>query len=360
MTGRFDTGFHPDYAIAPGETLRDKLAEIGMSQADLADRANLSPKHVNQIIHGTAPITHDTALAFERITGMPAKIWNALEAAYRDALARQAQRELAAEDRAWLNQLPIAELRAKGLLPKDRDEGTTFEALLNFFGVADRRAWERIWLQPIASFKRTRAFRSEPGAVAAWLRAGQLQALDVQCRPFDAAAFRKVVRAARSLTRQVDFGEQLRVLCASTGVAVVYVPEVGKCRASGAAQWASSTKAIIQVSDRYKRSDSFWFAFFHEAAHILHHSKKETFINDGSEDDVVEAEANHFARTTLIPAEFEPDLENLSSAADVVAFAERIGIHPGIVAGRLANDGIAQWTWPKVGRLRSSLRIVDA
>lgn len=359
MSRRIATGFQPDYAIAPGETLRDKLAEIGMSQVDLADRANLSAKHVNQIIHGAAPITHDTALAFERITGVPARIWNALEAAYRDALARQAQRALAAEDRAWLNQLPIAELRAKGLLPRDADEGATFEAMLNFFGVADRRAWERIWLQPVASFKRTRAFRSEPGAVAAWLRAGQLQALRIQCGPFDAVGFRKVIREARSLTRRAEFGEQLRALCASAGVAVVYVPEVGKCRASGAAQWSSSTKAIIQISDRYKRSDSFWFAFFHEAAHILHHSKKETFVNDGSEDDEVEAEANHFARTTLIPSEFDSDLESLSNAADVVEFADRIGIHPGIVAGRLANDNVAGWTWQKVGRLRSGLRIVE-
>jgi HTH-type transcriptional regulator/antitoxin HigA len=340
--------------------MRDKIAEIGMSQTDLADRANLSPKHVNQIIKGTAPITYDTALAFERITGVPAKIWNTLEAAYRDALARQAQRELAVEDRAWLNQLPIRELRAKRLLPQSADDGSTFEAVLNFFGVADRRAWERIWLQPVASFKRSRAFRSEPGAVAAWLRAGQLQAQTVECASFDTTRFRKAVRVARTLTRQTNFGEELQELCASAGVAVVYVPEVGKCRASGAAHWAGPTKAIIQISDRYKRSDSFWFAFFHEASHILYHSKKETFVNDGSEADAVESEANAFARRILIPAEFESDFKALSTATDVVVFAEKIGIHPGIVAGRLANDNIAQWTWQKIARLRSSLRIVEA
>ncbi len=357
MSRQLDMRFRPDYAIAPGETLRETLAEIGMSQADLAERANLSPKHVNQIIQGLAPITHETALAFERITAVPARIWNSLEADYRDSLARQAQRDLSPEDHAWLRELPIRELRAKGLLEKEPTEGATFESVLQFFGVADRKAWERIWLQPVASFKRSHAFQSEPGAVAAWLRAGQLEAQELECQSFDAVRFRRVVREARTWTRRKDFGEVLQQTCATAGVAVVYVPEVGKCRTSGAAHWATPSKAIIQISDRYKRQDSFWFAFFHEAAHILHHSKKETFINDGSEDSSVEAEANQFARTTLIPAEFESELNSLISSHDVIAFADRIGIHPGIVAGRLANDGIAGWTWPKVGRLRSGLRI---
>src|ERR1700677_776879 len=44
--------FRPDYAIAPGETLRDLLAEERLSQADLAARAGLSAKHVNQILQG--------------------------------------------------------------------------------------------------------------------------------------------------------------------------------------------------------------------------------------------------------------------------------------------------------------------
>jgi len=52
----------PDEASAPGEALRDRLKELEMSQADLAARSNLSTKHVNQIVQGVAPITHETAL----------------------------------------------------------------------------------------------------------------------------------------------------------------------------------------------------------------------------------------------------------------------------------------------------------
>lgn len=38
------------------------------------------------------------------------------------------------------------------------------------------------------------------------------------------------------------------------------------------------TKAVIQLSLRHKTDDHLWFSFFHEAGHVLLHSKKETFI----------------------------------------------------------------------------------
>ena len=60
--------FKPDYAVIPGETLAEVLAERGMSQAELARHADLSTKHVNQIISGAASITADTAIRLERVT----------------------------------------------------------------------------------------------------------------------------------------------------------------------------------------------------------------------------------------------------------------------------------------------------
>ncbi|MCV7072838.1 ImmA/IrrE family metallo-endopeptidase, partial [Mycobacterium rufum] len=65
--------------------------------------------------------------------------------------------------------------------------------------------------------------------------------------------------------------------------------------------WETRPRAVIALSDRYKTEDQFWFSFFHEAGHVLLHSKKETFIDDGSESDDIEDAANRFAANTLIP-----------------------------------------------------------
>ncbi|MBQ0090178.1 MAG: hypothetical protein KBT27_12705 [Prevotellaceae bacterium] len=59
-------------------------------------------------------------------------------------------------------------------------------------------------------------------------------------------------------------------------------------------------------------------------------------------DRALEEEADVFARNYLIPAKefrtFSPS--KYTSDAEIVSFANKIGIHPGIVAGRMQYDGI--------------------
>jgi HTH-type transcriptional regulator/antitoxin HigA len=146
-------------------------------------------------------------------------------------------------------------------------------------------------------------------------------------------------------------------MCATAGVVVVFVPEVKGCRISGAAWWAGPSRAVLALSDRYKKDDYFWFTFFHEAAHLLLHSKKETFVDDGADDDMLEDEANKFAADFLIPPDRAQQLASLSSDRDVEVFANEIGIAPGIVVGRLQHDGM--WGWNRGHRLKRGLAIVE-
>lgn len=348
--------FRPDYAIPPGETLRDRLAEMNLSQAELAARAGLSTKHVNQIMQSVAPITLETAIALDRITGIPASVWNRREADYREGLLRARSRVLSAEDEKWLSSLPIKELQKRGKLPTEKDRGRLFEAVLSFFGVADREAWERIWRGPIASFRRSRAYASDPGAVVSWLRIAQVGAQAAKAQPYSVSLFRKVLKEIRSLTARGD-ANRIVDMCAAAGVVVVFVPEIKGCRISGAAWWVTPSRAVIALSDRYKKDDYFWFTFFHEAAHLLLHSKKETFVDDGMDNDMLENEANGFAADFLIPSDRASRLAGLATDDDVKAFASEIGITPGIVVGRLQHDGL--WGWNRGHNLKRGLRIVE-
>jgi len=76
--------YEPDYAVAPGRTLQETIDVLEMDQRELAQRTGLSVKHVNQVIKGVASITQDTAIRLERVTGVPARMWNTLEANYRE------------------------------------------------------------------------------------------------------------------------------------------------------------------------------------------------------------------------------------------------------------------------------------
>ena len=68
---------------SPGEVLRAALEELGMYQSDFARRTGLSEKHVSQVIHGRVGFSADTAVKFERVTGVSAQRWLSLQADYR-------------------------------------------------------------------------------------------------------------------------------------------------------------------------------------------------------------------------------------------------------------------------------------
>lgn len=332
--------YSPDYAIPPGETLRETLDALQMAQADLARRTGLSIKHINQIVQGAAPITPDTALALGRATGVPAGFWARLDANYQAREAVRRERLTLDPNLSWLDRLPINDLVRRGYLERNADDISRLQEVLDFFGVASAKAWLEVWMAPDAAFRKSPAFRSDPYAVACWLRMGEIQAATINCEPFNRERFTTSLWAIRSLMGADPrvFEPALRRLCRESGVAVVIVEETEGSRMSGAARWLSPTKALLQLSLRYRWADHFWFSFFHEAGHLLLHGKRDAFVDEGraSEDDK-EAQANAFAQGMLIPAEHEPRLAQLRTLDDIRVFAASIGVPAGVVVGRLQH-----------------------
>ena len=73
-------------------------------------------------------------------------------------------------------------------------------------------------------------------------------------------------------------------LCNASGVVLAILPQLTKFPVCRMARWLSPSKPLISLTLRYKTNDHFWFSFFHEAAHILFHSKKEVFVDTTSKD----------------------------------------------------------------------------
>ncbi|MDE0320735.1 MAG: ImmA/IrrE family metallo-endopeptidase [Acidimicrobiaceae bacterium] len=334
--------YEPDIVYAPGETLIEWLDEHGMTQTDLAARMGLSAKHVNQIAKGAAPVTTETALGLEQVTRVPAAFWNNLELNYRAHLTRCAELERLAQDVDWLDELPVAQLVKRGWITKGTTGAERVREVCSFFGVASVAVWRDIWEQPVAAYRASRAFSKDPGAVAAWLRIGEIEGSKLECEGFSKSGLRALLPELRSLTNEADpavWVPAVRERCRHVGVAFVVEPEIRGSRLNGATRWLGPNKALVQISTRHKRHDIAWFTLFHEIGHLLLHSKKETFINDGDSIGAVEQEADAFASRVLIPPEQEPELGHLNSAADATRFAHLIGIGPGIVVGRLQHMG---------------------
>lgn len=338
--------FEPDYAVPPGATLRETIEALGMNQKELAVRTNLAEKTVCHILQGKAPVTYDTAIALERVTGVPASMWNNLEKLYREQLAKLSDRQRLAADMEWLRTIPTNELIKRQAIAPERDRRALLDAVLKFFGVSSAQAWKDLWLSPAVAARKSRCFTGQPGATATWLRLGELAAQQVECRTFSRNRFRAALAVVRNSTVRPpeQFIPEMQSLCAKAGVAVVLIPEIKKAPWSGASWWLSPTKAVIELSLRYKTDDQLWFSFFHEAGHIINVRKKEVFINDESEEAPREKKANRFAAEILIPRRYTPQLEDLRSRAAIEDFAALTGIAPGIVVGRLQKEGILPYS----------------
>jgi len=336
MTAKKIFGFEPDYAIPPGETLKEVMESLNMSQKELAVRTGLTVQSLNRIFKGDQPISYETANKLELATGVPARMWNNLEAQYREQLAKTKERKQLETNLDWLKTIPTQELIQRNAIEPQKDAVLLLRETLKFYGLSSVAAWRNIWTEPAVAARRSQCFETCPGPASAWLRLGEIQAHRIDCMSFDKNIFIQAVKKIRLLTVKgpEEFIPETIQLCADSGVALALVPEMKKVPWHGATKWLSASKAMILLNLRGKMEDQFWFSFFHEAGHVLYDSKKDLYINDGTIDDPREQKANEFAAEILIPRDRDPQIAALRAKADVIRLADELKISPGIVAGR--------------------------
>jgi len=334
--------YAPDEVSPPGETLAETLKAIGITQKELAARSGRPIKTINEIIKGKTAITFDTALQFERVLGISASFWNNRERHYQEALARKREVKRLQEGVEWLKRTPIRAMVRLGWVRRFKNRVLQMQELLNFFGIASPEQYPKA-VEGQVAYRKPAAFSSNPDALAAWLRKGQIEVQRIICAPYDRAKFQEALKKIRALTPQAPeaFVPEMTRLCSECGVAVVFVPELPGTRAHGATRWLGSAKALIQLSLRYKSDDQLWFSFFHEAGHILLHGKQDVFVEGAGGDPVKEKQANRFAERWLIP---EDQLQlfmhsGQRSIRAIEGFAREMGIAPGIIVGRLQHEG---------------------
>ena len=350
------------HAIAPGDYLRDELAARHMSQTELARRMGRPAQVVNEVVNKKKALTEETALELERVLGTPASVWVHLEARYHLALARAAEVRALRTQLEWLERFPVREMERRGWIPAVSEASEKVRALLRFFGVASFSNWDEY--QEALGFRITGNARVDTGALAAWVRKGEIDGAGLDTADYAESSFRQVLERARTLTEHPPqrAWSELQSLCAEAGVAAVVVREFPKIGANGVARWLTPQKALIQLNLRYRWADIFWFTFFHEAAHVLMHETRRVFveIEGNPRRDPHEAEADHLAEELLIPADAWEQfiLRSEFSSQALQEAASELGIHPGVVVGRLQHLGLVPWR-SNLNSIRSRLAWVE-
>jgi HTH-type transcriptional regulator/antitoxin HigA len=338
--------FTPAEVFSPGEYLRDELEERGWTASEFAQIIGRPIQAVSEILNGRKEITAETATEIGRALGTSAEVWMNLQTAFRLHQVDRSSPSLdAVGRRSRLRQLvPLAEIRKLGWIPDTDDLSVLEGAVCALLGISDLDETPRFCM----ATRRTNVSESLRPQQLAWL--GRVAALGAAAhvRPFDAGGLELV---ARSLARRLVNPVTVRSVAgwlADVGVAHVIVPTLKASKIDGAALLLDDRTPTVGLSTRGDRFDSFVFALLHELAHIvLGHLDQGIALDEDlrrrDDDSDIERAANAKAASWIFPEGLVLSPGPISRAR-VIAAAERHGVHPSLVVGRLQWDGSLPWT----------------
>lgn len=346
-----------DWSVHPGAFLRDVLANKRIPQSELAARAGLTAKHINQIVTESIGISGDVALALERVLGVPVDFWINSNAHYEAFLSQRRAAHRLPDYTDWALGFHQPTLERNGIVRPTDHPTKKAERLLKFFEVANPDAFARTWLQPRVAFRRSQHFTVDHQNTALWLRLVERTAERAAVADFRPAALRRLTPTIARLTSfsLAEGFSAARTALAETGVALSFVREIPGTRVLGATLWLPGDRPAIGVTERQKKPDVLWFNVLHEIGHLLLHPRRTTFLDlerDKGTPDAAEEEANRFAENELVPEHEVAQIEAAKSKDQLLLIAARLGVGSSVVAGR---HGRVTQRWDFASSLRGRI-----
>ena len=294
----------------PGVILEEKLQEMDMTIKELAARSEKPEKSLIDIIQGQCSITPDMALAIEYVTGMPAEVLLNWQQRYDEAKSREKMVHKLGRVKTWLSTLPLKEMIDKGWVEAREQVGEQVDTVLRFFGVVSPKAWEDYYFNQRlkVAFRISLEKTSDPYAIAAWLRRGEIQAMDTFLEErYDPKRLKEKLPeiSLLLLSPPDDIVDRLTDILAETGIKLLFTEPLSGVPIKGATRWIYGSPCIQLLSDR-QEYENFRFTVLHEIGHILLHGKKDIFLEEAGfkpDDDLAyerkEKEADAFARKMM-------------------------------------------------------------
>jgi HTH-type transcriptional regulator / antitoxin HigA len=341
-----DGSFQPNWFSKPGDTILLLMERRQLTVRTLAEELGFDEANVRSLISGALDINANTAARLAKVVGGSAEFWEKRQSTYTTALARAAKNISKDQLAAWIQKFPRREMSEFGWIPKTNNNAEALKSYLTYFGVNGPAEWQERYANSLSdvAFRTSSTFKSNAGALSAWLRQGEIRASAAHTQAWNERLLRDRLSELRKLSLRKspnNFIPLLKDICASAGVAVVFVRAPSGCRASGATRFIDRQKAMIVLSFRYRSDDHFWFTFFHEVGHLVLHGKEATFVDcdDNSQSDR-EKEANAFAESVLVPPTRHEEMLALRPRMEaIVRFAVSVGVAPGIIVGQLQHAG---------------------
>jgi HTH-type transcriptional regulator/antitoxin HigA len=318
----------------PISAIQFRMEQEGLTNKDLVPYIGSSAK-VSEVLSGKRDLTLSMIRALHKHLGIPAEV-----------LIQEPGGTIPNEmDGLDWSRFPILEMAKRGLVKTKKNIKDHAEQLLR--DLIERAGGMEV-AAPLCRKNDggRRNAKMDSYALAGWCM--HVLAKAGQSKP--KVAYKKGV-ITRGFLREVaklsafdDGPKRAEKYLAAHGIVLIIAEHLPNTYLDGAAMLLADGTPVIGMTLRYDRLDNFWFCLLHELAHVGRHlgnGGERLFVDDldlrAKDDDTREREADEWAEEALIPKKEwdEHPAQDAPFPSNVLSLAQRVGVHPAVVAGRI-------------------------
>jgi HTH-type transcriptional regulator/antitoxin HigA len=315
----------------PISAIRFRMDQQRLTQRDLIPFIGSRSK-VSEILSGKRPLTLSMIRALNDGLGIPAKVL------IQDSVSNQSI--------DW-SKFPVREMAIRGWI-EDSVESLNVQyknIIQHFFSPLDKNYANAVLLRKTCYVRSARKF--DEYALAAWTARVLLRSNEFSPKvPYNPETLTlSYMQDLVRLSPHENGPLLVRDALFENGIILVVEKHLPRTHLDGAAIMLNQNNPVIGLTLRYDRIDNFWFCLMHELAHLsLHFDQDDNQFFDDLEfedlDDPREIEADNLAGEALIPQAIweRSAASKLRSPTAVHNLANKLQIHPAIVAGRMRHE----------------------
>lgn len=324
----------------PGFYIREELDARGWTQRDLAYILGTPEQAVNMILSGKRGISPEMAKALGEAFSVNPDLFANLQRSYDMSRARSPDPGVGRRARLQ-SAYPVREMIKRGWL-QDTDAAMLEAQMARFFEVDNA---DNIPHMEHAARKSTHYDDTEPAQLAWLFRVRQI-ARTMVAPKYSEKALREATQQLRLFLADPEEARNVPRVLAECGVRLVIVECLPNAKIDGVCFWLDKQAPVIGLSMRFDRIDNFWFVLRHELEHVLRKDGQTQEVIDENIDgdtdrDTSEEEraANAAAADFCVPKvhidSFIARKAPFFAERDIIGFARRINVHPGLVLGQI-------------------------
>ena len=331
-------------AFHPGYYLKEIIEDMGITQDEFAKRLGTTGKSLSDLLNGKSNLSKEISLNLSIMFGTTVDVWLNLQKTYIEKVLEIERRKTEDKEAECVPLIDYTFFVKLGAVQKAKSATDKAKELLKYFRISSFSVLTRNDF--LVNYRTAIQAVAEKNIINsnAWVQTALNIGQEINTGKFNSKKLRNHLQEIRGMTLEnpKDFYPRLEEIFASCGVAFVVLPHLKNSGVNGAVKWISKNKVILAMNDRRKYADTFWFSLFHEIGHVF--QEKITMLIVGRDIEemdeanrVLENEANNFAQNTLLPESEYLEFINagIFSEGHIRQFANIVGIHPGIIVGRL-------------------------